>query len=83
MLPSRSKTLSRLMLLGLVVSVTACAGNCPMPSSDLLMLPPPPSLSTAIPSASYSDSAASDTRQWQNELMGTQLMQKPVARPGL
>ena len=79
---SRSKPHCRLLLIALAVSVTACASNCPMPSSDLLTLPPPPSSSTPEPSEKYSDSAASDTQSWQSELMATQLMQQPAARRG-
>ena len=82
MTPSRSKQLRKLLLIALAVSVTACASNCPKPSSDLLTLPPPPSSSTPEPSEKYSDSAASDTRSWQSELMDTQLMQQPAAQPG-
>lgn len=40
---------------------------------------PSPSSSTPEPSTAYSDSAASDTRSWQSELMATQLMQQPAA----
>ena len=81
-MPFPSKPLCRLLLIALAVSVTACASNCPMPSSDLLTLPPPPASSTPAPSTAYSDSAASDTRIWRSELMGTQLMQQPAARLG-
>ena len=80
--PSRSKPLCRLLLIALAASVTACASNCPMPTSDLLTLPPPPSSSTPQPSAAYSDSAASDMQSWQSELMTTQLMQQPAAPRG-
>ena len=82
MTPSRSKQLRKLLLIALAASVTACASNCPMPSSDLLTLPPPPSSSTPEPSTAYSDSAASGTRRWLSELMATQLMQQGAAQPG-
>ena len=82
MTPSRSRPVCRLLLIALAVSVTACASNCPMPNNDLLTLPPPPSSSTPEPSEKYSDSAASDTRSWQSELMATQLMRQPAAQPG-
>ena len=81
-MPSKSKPRCRLLLLVLAASVTACASNCPLPSSDLPTLPPAPSSSTPAPSTSYSDSAAADTRSWQQRLTATQLMQRPVARPG-
>ena len=80
--PLPSKPACRLLLIALAVSVTACASNCPMPSSDLPTLPQAPSLSTPQPSTAYSDSAASDTQNWQREQMATQLMQQPAARPG-
>ena len=82
MTPSRSKPLRKLLLIALAVSVTACSTSCPMPSSDLLTLPPVPASSTPQPSIAYSDSAASDTQSWQSELMATQLMQQPAAQPG-
>ena len=82
MTPSRSRPVCRLLLIALAVSVTACASNCPMPSSDLPTLPPVPASSTPQPSIAYSDSAASDTRSWQSELMDTQLMQQPAAPRG-
>ena len=81
-MPSKSKPLCKLLLIALAASATACAHNCPMPSSDLLTLPPPPSLSTPQPSTAYSDSAASDMQSWQSELMATQLMQQPAAQRG-
>ena len=82
MTPFRSRQVCRLLLIALAVSVTACGSNCPMPSSDLLTLPPPPSSSTPEPSVAYSDSAASDTQSWQSELMATQLMRQPAAQLG-
>ena len=81
-MPSKNKPLCKLLLIALAASVTACASNCPMPSSELLTLPPPPSESTPQPQTSYSDSAASDTQSWQSELMDTQLMQLAAAQRG-
>ena len=81
-MPSKSMPLCKLLLIALAASVTACATNCPMPSSELLTLPPPPSESTPQPQTSYSDSAASDTQSWQSELMDTQLMQLAAAQRG-
>ena len=81
-MPSRKKSLCRLLLIVLAASVTACASNCPMPSSDLATLPPPPASSTPQPSVAYSDSAVSDTQSWQSELMDTQLMRQPAAPRG-
>ena len=79
---SRSRPACGLLLIALAVSVTACSTSCPMPSSDLLTLPPVPASSMPQPSIAYSDSAASDTRSWQSELMATQLMRQPAAQPG-
>ncbi|THJ36152.1 hypothetical protein E8K88_02490 [Lampropedia aestuarii] len=79
---SPNKPPCRLTLLALAVSLTACASNSPMPSSDLPTLPPPPSLSTPAPQTSYSESAAANTQRWQKKLMDTQLMQQPAAQPG-
>lgn len=81
-MPSKSKPLCKLLLIALAASVTACASNCPMPSSELITLPPPPSESTQPPQTSYSDSAARDTQSWQSELTATQLMQQPAAQRG-
>ena len=81
-MPSKRQPACRLLLIALAVSVTACASNCLQPNGDLPTLPPSPSLSTPAPPTSYSDSAASDTRIWRSELMGTQLMQQPAARLG-
>jgi hypothetical protein len=62
--------------------LTACASNPQMPAADLPQLPPPPSLSTPLPSESYLKTAAQRMGTWQQKLQGTQLMSKPSAPPG-
>jgi septal ring factor EnvC (AmiA/AmiB activator) len=44
--------------------------------------PPPPSLSTPLPSVSYSLSAAESERSSQKKLTGTRLMSEPSLKPG-
>ena len=62
------------MSLLLSVSLMGCA-NKPQKQPDALpKLPPPPSLSTPLPSVSYSLSAAESERASQQRLMGTRLM---------
>lgn len=55
--------------------LTACASNPQIPPADLPELPPPPSLSTPLPSMPYTATAAQRMRIWQQRLMGMQLMQ--------
>ena len=81
-MPSKPKPLCRLLLLALAVSATACASNCPLPSSELPLLPPPPSLSTPLPPVSYSLSAEKKLQGWRQKLTATQMMQQPAAQPG-
>lgn len=69
-------------LLLLSVTLAGCATNSVTPMCELPQLPPPPSESTPQPQTSYSDSAASDTQSWQQELMGTPLMREPAAPRG-
>ncbi|WP_423459985.1 hypothetical protein [Ottowia sp. VDI28] len=44
--------------------------------------PPPPSLSTPLPSTPYTTTAAEDMERWQQKLQATRLMSEPSARPG-
>ena len=81
-MPSKPKPLCRLLLLALDVSATACASNCPLPSSELPPLPPPPSQSMQQPPVSYSLSAEKKLQTWQQKLTATQMMQQPAAQPG-
>ncbi|AEF90176.1 hypothetical protein DelCs14_3175 [Delftia sp. Cs1-4] len=62
-------------LMTCALSLAACASNPQMLPADLPTLPPPPSLSTPLPSESYLKTAAQRMRIWQQRLMGMQLMQ--------
>lgn len=64
-----------LMLIVPVMLLTACAGNSPTCPPVLQPLPAPPSMSTQQPQESYSARASQNIEQWQQRLMGTQLMQ--------
>lgn len=82
MLPVPVKLFYAVTLALLVLSLTACAHNCPTPPAASLTLPPPPSLSTPLPSVSYSLTAAESERSTQKKLMGTRLMSEPSSKPG-
>lgn len=83
MLHAPVKPLCSAMLPALALCLTACASKPPMPPAALPMaLPPPPSLSTPLPSVSYSQTAAERIRSWRDRLMATPLMQEPSATPG-
>ena len=81
-MPFQSKPLYKLLLLALAASATACASNCPMPSSELPALPPPPLQSTQQPPVSYSLSAETKLQNWRQKLTATQMMQQPVGLHG-
>ena len=66
-----------LMLTALALSLTACASNPPTLPVEWPRLPPPPSLSTPLPSVSYSISASEAIKAWRLRLMGTQVMSEP------
>lgn len=77
------KPLCSAMLPALALCLTACASKPPTPPAALPMaLPPPPSLSTPLPSVSYSLTAAEAIRQWRQRQMATRLMREPSATPG-
>lgn len=48
----------------------------------LAAAPPPPSLSTPLPSEPYSKTAAQRTQGWSKKLKGTRVMSEPFAKPG-
>lgn len=77
-----SKSLRSVMLLALALSLTACATKPPTQPAESPRLPPPPSLSTPIPSLSYSESAAAVIKSWRQRLTDTVLMRAPSAPPG-
>ncbi len=70
------------MLAALALSLTACATKPPTQPVALPQLPPPPSLSTPIPSLSYSESAAAVIKSWRTRLTATVLMSEPSSKPG-
>ena len=82
MLPVPVKMFYAATLALLVLNLTACAHNCPTPPAASLTLPPPPSLSTPLPSVNYSLSAAESERSTRKKLMGTRLMSAPSGKPG-
>lgn len=48
----------------------------------LAAAPPPPSLSTPLPSTPYSTTAAPRMQEWSKKLMGTRVMSAPIEKPG-
>ena len=82
MLPVSVKTLCAAMWLLLALSLTACASKPPRLPDDSLQLPPPPSLSTPLPSTSYSLTAAEAIKNWREKQMATRLMSEPSPKPG-
>jgi len=82
MLPALVKRFCALKLTICAMFLTACGTKTPTPPADSLRLPPPPSLSTPLPSESYSKTAARRMDGWSKKLMGTQVMSAPSAPPG-
>ncbi len=82
MLPAPVKSLCAVIVTLLVLSLMGCATNCPTLPAESLTLPPPPSLSTPLPSVNYSLSAAESERSSRQRLMGTRLMSAPSEKPG-
>ena len=66
----------------LLVSLTGCASNSATPPGASLQLPPPPSLSTPLPSVDYSLTAAEAIKNWRAKLTATQVMSAPSPKPG-
>lgn len=75
--PEPARRCCAVILTSCTLSLTACASNPQMPPDDLPALPPPPSLSTPLPSTSYSSNAKRDMQVWQARRMDTQLMSRP------
>lgn len=82
MLPEPVKRFCALSLTACALLLTACAHNCPTRPAESLMLPPPPSLSTPLPSVDYSLTAAETIKEWQQRLRDTRLMSEPSLKPG-
>ncbi len=70
------------MLALLALSLTACATKAPTPPADSPRLPPPPSLSTPLPSLSYSATAADVIKTWRQKLTSMALTLEPSSKPG-
>lgn len=70
------------MLALLALSLTACATKPATPPAESPRLPPPPSLSTPLPSLSYSATAADVIKAWRNKLTSMALTLEPSAKPG-
>ena len=66
----------------LLVSLTGCASNSATPPGASLQLPPPPSLSTPLPSVDYSLTAAEAIKNWRVKLTATRMMSESTATPG-
>ena len=80
--PLKNKRALLALLLLPLAMLAGCASNSVKPTSELPQLPPPPSETTPQPQTSYSDSAATDTQSWQQELMATPLMQESAGQRG-
>ena len=66
----------------LLVSLTGCASNSATPPGASLQLPPPPSLSTPLPSVDYSLTAAEAIKNWRGKLTATRMMSESTATLG-
>lgn len=66
----------------LAPSLTGCASRPQALPADSPALPPPPSLSTPLPSISYSLSAAEVIKAWRRRQMGTRLMSEHTEKLG-
>ena len=62
------------MLSALVLLLTACGTTSPVCPTESQPLPAMPSISTPLPSVSYSISAQQDIQAWQAKLRATRLM---------
>lgn len=74
MKPRKEKKSYDSILLLLVFLLTGCSAALKKPTNELPPLPKKPSLSTPIPSTSYSERAQTDIEQWQKVLTDTPLM---------
>lgn len=82
MLPAPVNRFCALKLTICALFLTGCATKTPTVPADSLQLPPPPSLSTPLPSEPYSKTAAQRMQSWSQKLMATQVMREPSAKPG-
>ncbi|MNC76846.1 hypothetical protein D3C75_1286590 [compost metagenome] len=65
-----------LMLILLSPMLTGCQNNSKLQAVACPVLPKKPSLSTPVPTVTYSKAASLNIEQWQKQLMDTRLMQK-------
>lgn len=72
--PTPVPLLRRLRWLLPVLSLTGCAATCPTPEPVSPKLPSRPSVSTPIPSESYTESARQNSSKRQQRRMATQVM---------
>ncbi len=82
MLHATVKRFCALSLTTCAAFLTACGTKTQTLPADSLQLPPPPSLSTPLPSEPYSRTAAPRMEGWSKKLMGTRLMSEPSPQPG-
>lgn len=82
MLPVTVNRFCALSLTTCTVFLMACATKTPKPPADSLQLPPAPSLSTPLPSETYSKTAAQRTQGWSKKLKATRVMSEPSGKPG-
>ena len=66
----------------LSLSLMGCASNSAAPPAASLQLPPPPSLSTPLPSVDYSLTAAEAIKNWRAKLTATRMMSESTATHG-
>lgn len=82
MLPVTVNRFCALKLTICALFLTGCATKTQTVPADSLQLPPPPSLSTPLPSEPYSTTAAPRMQGWSKKLMDTRVMSEPTAKPG-
>ena len=81
LLPNAKLSLAAIWAL-LLVSLLGCASSSTTPPGASLQLPPPPSLSTPLPSVDYSLTAAEAIKNWRAKLTATRMMSESTATPG-
>lgn len=76
------KPLLAVMLLLLVLNLMGCATKPAPQPAESPRLPPPPSLSTPLPSLSYSATAADVIKTWRQRLTSMAQTLEPSKKPG-
>lgn len=80
--PVTAKAICALSLSSCALFLTACATKPPTLVDVSPVLPPPPSLTTPLPSTPYTTTAAQRMKAWRDRLKATQLMSAPTGKPG-